>query len=940
MFQPLGGIEKAIQDSLGDPRSRFVFPSALSAEFWARESLRIEASPAEARPKPQAVSGTRFISWDSFKARVFSTRAEGLLPASARLRSVFAADLLSRNAEAPFLRVLIPPEHVSDWEGFVAPLARALPRLDSLRLRLEEGKAGLPPSAELRDWMELRSRWAAFMADKKRFEPAWEGRAYAPDGSSWTIFLPELLEDWEDYQGLLPRDGSLRVIGLEEAGLDADAPPAVNVFEGLLEEIRWSLGKAAGAWAGGQGGRDAVVLTVAGLDRLRPWLEREAALFGLPLDLRQGGPLADWPAGRIFTLMGAAAGGGWAFDTLRDILLAACLPWKDRGSCAALVRFGLSACVLEGWKDEGGAPVDPWEYAFGGGKGAALRPFYRKLKASLKAMVDASSFKDIRIGWMRFREDFLDKEAFDPESDKIFARCVAILDELVQAQADAALRSVPGAYRLFLDALSSERYVPRGGRGGIPVYDWRVSAGIRPGLHLLLNAGQAAASVPTGGLPFLREDLRRSLGLAEGDASEAFIRAYAASGLQVSFSCSRAGIEGAQVPHGAFRALGASGLDDGECLRRDRDDALSRERLAWAGRGPFPEALPASVLRGFAAASDSCLAERGADYADREGREPSAAAMAAVRAILVQRSRSLLEREGGAQTGVPDGGSTAPPALSVSLLDDWLACRWRALFGSVLRAREDRHGLEAFDPNFRGIFLHRALAALYASIRALGPFSAARLEEYQGLIPEAIDRAVAETQEESGRFAGIALESERAWARALMLDVLGQDAVFFEGAEVEGLEEGLVLRGQDWILEGRIDRLMRLKGADWVIDYKSGRSPLEKNMVLPPAEAWPPLAETQLTGYLELLEGLGRKAGGGLYYSGADRAYHALCGIQGAALDGEDLAEARGRFRSLLDGLAEGLGSGPFPLAPPEGRKDVCGPCPLKAACRVFFKAG
>ena len=109
--------------------------------------------------------------------------------------------------------------------------------------------------------------------------------------------------------------------------------------------------------------------------------------------------------------------------------------------------------------------------------------------------------------------EFLSTERgdWDPFADLTLARCIVELQALVQAQ-DVSGLEVSNGFSLLMQSLESRRYVSAsGGAVGVPVYEWRVAAGICPKRHFILHASQDALSVPSRGFDYLGEALREEL---------------------------------------------------------------------------------------------------------------------------------------------------------------------------------------------------------------------------------------------------------------------------------------------------------------------------------------------------------------------------------------------------------------------------------------------
>ena len=128
---------RIILDNFDNSKTCFVFPSELTARFWAKAALR-------SRPG-KSLSMTRFLSWDQFKERCLSYPLAGR-PVNRAVRLLFLHDQLQRNNRSAFLRQIVPPRYAGDSILFLEPLQRLLPVLHRLR--------------------GIRDRWPRFSLDR------------------------------------------------------------------------------------------------------------------------------------------------------------------------------------------------------------------------------------------------------------------------------------------------------------------------------------------------------------------------------------------------------------------------------------------------------------------------------------------------------------------------------------------------------------------------------------------------------------------------------------------------------------------------------------------------------------------------------------------------------------------------------------------------------
>lgn len=905
---PLEHIETVVRSALNDQGARFVFPSGVAADFWLRESLGLGG--------PMAASAERFLSWDDFKRQAL--RAEdrpGSLPATRASRLIFSHWVLLQNSKEAFLSDYLSPDYATEYSRLVPGLARALPALP--RVLAKAPSASAEPS--LRDYACLHARYSSFLADTGRFEPSWDRARVEAGALRYHIFLPELIEDLPEFEPCIRAapEGAVRIHASPPYPLSG---LALSVYPSILEEIK-ALFDALESLLGSGEMPESIAVSVPGFQSLRPHLEREAWLRGMPADFRSGLSLSEYPSGRFFALIGACSRHGFSFQDLRDILLSLSLPWKDEASARALVEYGRRNSLASGW-DEGGISVDPWEACFAcqrpGPAEAGIAGFYRGLTKLAREMTGARRFSAIRRAYGKISRVFLNREGMEPELDRVFARCFRSLEELDQCQESLGIGELEGAYTVFLRQLEAERYV-RGQRpGGLRFYDYRVGAGIRPRHHFIVNAWQRALAVRGGGCDFLREDLRSSLGLEDRDLSADFLQAYAQSGQRVSLSLSRQGPDGAQMPHGLLLSLSESvGI-----RRRVRLDAESLERHFWTGSS-FPPRLSPVLARGMGAALETSLRDRGPDLCKE------ALAPCATRAL--DRLR------------IAEGPGMGLYRLSYSALRSYTTCPFNWFYSSACGLKPRKNGLRAFDQFFLGNVVHRGLEFFYTELMGLGALQPARRQEYLALIPSVVARLAREFAAQRGPLAQLLIESIRMELEEALRRCLDRDLAEYPGFFVSACELGLAedFPGLAARLEGRLDRLMERGAQWWVIDYKT--STADKIRKIDYSYSAEGGYDLQIPVYARLLRAKAKAdgqdhvlAGAEIYALGGGLGVKLIAGQEGfMSLAEVELAQAD--LEGLMGQVLGKIGAGDFGIAEYGDRKAACAGCALKSLCRAEY---
>ena len=598
-------IVAAILEGLPRRDVKFLFPSEVAADFWRRRILE--------EPETKAVAADRFLSWDKFKEKLFTMNLREA-PANNRIRRFYSEELLNRfsRGEFDFAR-LIPREYRSTAGIFQSVLSSLLPHLRGF-FQCPEERLQLLEREYRGDLSFLYQDYGEFLKRFHFYEPSWKNPAIGRDGWHYRFFFFELLEDLPDLLPQLEAAPNVELLPLKNL-LSGDPAPlilyptALEEVEGLCRELSSLLVK--GAEPGD------IVLTLAD-NALLPLLERTAGRLDLPLDLRMGRPLGEYPAGRFFNYLKNCRDELFSLKSLGTLLLHRGYPWRDRKTAEDLIRFGAENYCLRNLGSRPGE--DLWETMFFLNmeieETKRLRSYYRAFKKGVIKLADAKTFDSLDRALEAFLRQFLDSDRWNPGSLKIFQRIRTALKELRTLERRLTGFHLASPLNFLIQDVSSGIYVPQReeDRGpGIPVYPYRVSAGIYPRCHVLIGLSQGAAEVQFPPLPFLREDQRALLGLEDRDLTEPFIEAYLRSGKTVSASCSRETPDGAQLPPGILTSRdGVAAVEDilesskeGFTGRASPEDVYEAELAYWGGdRESLPQGLPSFQREGAAAAAE------------------------------------------------------------------------------------------------------------------------------------------------------------------------------------------------------------------------------------------------------------------------------------------------------------------------------------------------
>ncbi len=886
----------------GDRRHVFVFPSEVAAE-WALVRL-LEHGGRRVLPRDVC------ISWDSFKERTLSGPA-GTRPVDNVARTLFSQALLEENASAPFFSAIINPAYAHDARAFLPWLRRVLPGLEEgLDLVRRAGERIRP--AKARDLSLLHARYTRFLAEAGLHEPDASPAAFDPRGCAYTIFHPEVITDWRKTEPVLRGHPAVTVFSLPASGAPAGGLTVFNDRETETDQVLLRVHELLAAGVG----YSRVALTVAGLSAFAPALADAARRFDIRLRVNEGAALIDFPGVSFLNRAARVIASGFDLRAVESLLGDAALPWKKELPAAALVRFGLEHNCLGNYPDGNGV-FDLWESRFrgviaAGGTNAvrarAPAALYRSLRTNLTRLARAASFTDLKKAVTVFRSVFLEDAFPSPAAGRNFDLALRRLDELTERSRRLPLPPPASPFGLWLDLLRDTHYVPPAPGPGLAVYPYRVSAGIMPDYHFVLNVCEELVRVPVRPYLFLSVDEEARLNLAETDASDAFLRLYLVSGREVSLSFSRQSGGTVRLPPPFFVKTGAVKEPDGPATV----DPYAREARAFTDAGAAPPPYLFSLQRqGLSLASAVPAPSREEMFTLCPVSPPS---------LLESVLKAVMDQEGRI-------------ALTPTDLETFQTCAFRYLLTKAAGWRAWEHDFAQDDRRWYGTFIHRTLELFFRGLMETGDrLSPGRLPSGREVMHAALAAAEAEKTD------GGTLPVPPLW-EAMRDDLLPGLNAFLEKTvnaygecEIKGVEYPLnrVWEKERISLAGTVDLMLATGFGTALVDYKIKYVPGKKDLA--PVHGAP--VSLQIPCYLLLAAEHGNIPAAAAYYSFEDRTYVHVCHPQAKKryFGAGEIKAVVERTEETVLLTANKIRQGDF-----TGRgtdAGSCRACPLRAVCR------
>ncbi len=943
-------IEDIIVPRLQAEQTVFVFPSEVAARVIQRQAL--EAAALDVSPN------SRFISWDQFKEQVIGARPD-VVPVNNHIRILFADSLCAENKEHAYFKSLIRPEFAQNSGAYLNYLCGLLPVLHRFK-ELKTSLARIPDKGKLHDLELLLERYKGFLNANRLYEPDYEPAVPQPDQTVYLVFFPEVIRDFPALDTLRPNGRPIPCVRTVELAMPA--PPQLTVFPNTLAEVKAVLLKIGRLLDGGEPPSN-IMITLAAPDSIASYLKEQARLLGLQLDFHQGKDLGSYPGVSFLSQLRQVYRSGFSITEIAALVHDCALPWKNAGPARELVRFGTRFNCLKNYANRG-KQIDVWRYNFrrlthskdySAEELTEISDFYFKLKKRITSINTARDFSELYTRMKNFTDTFFSASFFANDASVYYEFALRLLQELIDDSAKVKLPAPESAFSLWLAVIAKKKYVEQSPRRGIAVYPYRVSAGIQPPYHFIINASQANTRYVIIEFPFLHVDEEAALERQDLDLSDALLSLYLRSGENVMISYSRRDFSDSHLPPGFFLSEGSIREYRDEEHLTDRDP-LRMELELWkggtskvkvkavkntgsigaaevseaagagvvkksaiaGGRHTVPEGLSPLQKQGFFRACNTVLSPKTVDYLASPVNDTSLAG------VLLQR----LPHEKGKLRISPTG------------LGMFLDCAFEFLLSQGLELTPENYEPQLLDPLWIGNIIHRVFELFFKELKdGGGNFEQGKNREYAGIITRSIallDRYF---------YAGEPLPAAPVWEyekQNLLQNFdrfLEVEARTFPDFRVYALEQKLEC---DWdapqaALRGKIDRISVKDGNHIIIDYKKKGTPSAGDI---PADDHG-RSDFQMPFYFYLMEKQNLHVYAASYYSFENGKYvHVLNPAESRALCGiEEIERAVEIMKEKITLMINRLRAGDYSLHADEAAAR-CDNCAFRGVCRVKYVSG
>lgn len=812
-------IKDCISGEIENRNTVFVFPTQICASMWCDKSLEFSGKTA--------VALERFIAWDDFKSSAIRSSCQNKTAVPSAMRSIFAENIIQKNAAQPFFKNIINVEFAKNAERFSTWIASLLPSLSLWKKKFEQSNA--EADDEDSDFLELYQRYSDFLSENNLFDPAWETPPFYSDGKKYVIFFPEILMDFTEYKTILESSDDIALVSIP-AELKTEVFPDGYFYTNSRIELKEVAHYVRNIHAEKKIRWDKIAVSVPNLDTYGPYLDREFELYQIPHVLKNGTPLSGSGVGRFFNQLKECKSENFSYRTVKNLLLNKELPWKEPGVNDMLILFGRENNCLCSY-EYNGKNVDVWEEAFlhplDFSAKERIEPFYSELKKCVSNIVNAKTFAEIRTFYFSFREKFFDfsSENFSEQNDNILSRCISELGSLIDLEeqfSESSVFEIASPYRFFCSYLDGKMYVPQNSERGVQILPYRTACCAPFDVHIVVDASQSSTSVVYTQLPFLSDDKRKKLGFSNDEnVSQDFILLYKMSAqVEALFTCSEKTFD-------SYEFLN-SYLSEKDCRPKKKcsgetfvkDDSYARERNSYLENDKtlFPEMIFSAEKIGF---ENWRKTEVPVELSKKLSAEKKENSLSEILEEKIIRNGKVL--------------------LSVSKLNLFYSCPRKFLFKQIYGVEQEGNAAELIDKFEIGNLNHKIMELFCAEIKQknmtlqVADETNALPETHLQILKTAVDEAI-ENEEISHLGKSLLITSRTAIEKKITSAVLRFSKLFsgYSVLETE-TEYKYIPDGKKYEINLRIDCLLCSPDGECVlVDFKNTDSAFPKQCFYEP----------------------------------------------------------------------------------------------------------
>ncbi len=755
-----------------------VFPTEIARRYWINRFVREEDEGV------LRLDST--LAWDAFKGKFLPKQSE--IPANNLIRELFVLQFLRDEASCRPLKWFWYRDYPEERENLSSAI-----RLLIASLKEIESLENLPVNYR-HDVNLIKKHYSQFLEERGLYDPLFlspSGENYSEEERRYRLFFPEVCRGWAEFAQMESFPSFLETVAVAEG----EELPSIDLFPNELMEVRERLNTIKALVEGGVDYSE-IVISVGDLVRVKPYLEHEAALRGLPITIVKGASPLHYGAGKFFSRLANLYTANFSPAAMRSLLLDPQVGWKNYPLQCTLLERGIEYNVTRGAISD---RTDEWIWKLRLERDRELLEWYKSLKRGVVALMQASDMGSLFRALFALQDFLLVREGFARQGEvnhNVYLFIIDLFTAVGESLKVCRLGEVEHLYQFLLRYVGKQNYLENRPVMGVAVYDYKVAVGIAPPYHFLIGCDQRATEIRGIPLPLLHESyMERD---EEESESDIFLNHYHYSGEAVSFSSAKLlfGGESTLIP------LWFTGRVN-DALYDPSKDILVGEEMGWGSRKGRLFTPYEHQKRWLEQASKTAFNLPIYDLAIKKGFFP------------------LWERSINKEGLLP---------LSATRIDAYNDCPFKWLARYLFKAEKGNYDPISIDHPKIGQILHKIISTFFTEVKT---FDQTKGASYIALIGKIADKEFEDYRKEpysSPDTTLLYLKQRHGQELKKFIEMEGKEFDLYSSYGLE-LRIEMVDREEGYLLLGIIDRVATKEEMVGVVDYKKGTAPTKGKSV-------------------------------------------------------------------------------------------------------------
>lgn len=458
-----------------------VFPTENTARYWISEY---------AREKKKSLRADKVISFDKFREK-FIKKYKDLKESDSWSRLMFINDFLSKNEKRlQYFFNTKYPESLERVESYLLSILTDIYSFEDMdKIKIYKLK---------NDIALIQEKYTEFLSINGYYEKTRERASLDNLTEELTVPYYVIASDINPSFNELKKDLNnpewLKEIHLKRENKDI----VLNRYQNEKLELRDIFSRIAKLSREGTNGED-IIISTPDLQRLKPYIEREAYKYNIPLSYVNGDSLTETIPGIFLKQIQDVYNNGFSYSSLSSLLNNMTLPFQnDKGK--KLLDEMVGKNIFLGTEDT--SKINSEEVL----RLIYSREYYKTLYRNIVAINTAEGFEKLRKSIQSLSKFLFGEDGFENNEDhkNVFSTIIKHLADAEDRENELNIR-LNKPFQSFLKVIESEIYTPQSKKVGISVYKYDQDALLAHPYHFVFALNDRGTKKEEGRRRFLEE---------------------------------------------------------------------------------------------------------------------------------------------------------------------------------------------------------------------------------------------------------------------------------------------------------------------------------------------------------------------------------------------------------------------------------------------------